>query len=427
MMLAPNPEFFAEADDVVQFKIVDSEEELHSGSDDGIFRPLFTHQVFGENEQGEINKIFGYRDLKVKVNVSPGRLNTHISIESTSQFQGVVKPDNVIAKIADWLPKDAAGAPAYTQSVDEFARKLEDEASFVPIGELVKKDVLDGNTSVETYLYDGATPGAVEYHDRLQFFLVWYIDGARFIGLDDLKWKVFTTFKREEVAGRAKYSFTGMLTMYEYYAWRTDGKERGAAVNFSEVFNEPFVDNIRPRISQVFVMPPHQRKGHGRRLLQAAYDYCIAKKSVVVDIAVEEPSEGMVRLRDVVDVQNAIAQIADPATFFSQPYTVAAGKTLTDVLLLGKEQARRVYEIAQLHFLDIADETKMKAFRLSIKTKLIQPVVREKKQEEKMIKNMVEEELKTHNETQKAFRDRLHQDFEQLVQDYRSVLECIRV
>ena len=85
-------------------------------------------------------------------------------------------------------------------------------------------------------------------------------------------------------------------------------------------------------------MPPHQRKGHGRRLLQAAYDYCMAKKAVVVDIAVEEPSEGMVRLRDVVDVQNSIAQIADPATFFSQPYTVAAGKTLTEVLLLGKEQ-----------------------------------------------------------------------------------------
>ena len=86
-----------------------------------------------------------------------------------------------------------------------------------------------------------------------------------------------------------------------------------------------------------------------------------------------------------------------------------------------------MYEIAQLHFLDTADEAKMKAFRLSIKTKLIQPVVRDKIQEEKMIKKMLDEELKTHNETQKAFRDRLHQDFEELVQEYRSVLECIRV
>ena len=233
-------------------------------------------------------------------------------------FKGKIEPDNVIAKIADWLPKDASGRPAYTESKDEFARKLEDESTFIPIGELVKKDVVDGNTSVETYVYDGSTPGAVEYHDRLQFFLVWYIDGARYIGLDDLKWKVFTTFKKEEVAGGIKYSFAGMLTMYEYYAWRNVGTERAAVIG-SDVFDDPFVDNIRPRISQVFVMPPHQRKGHGRRLLQAAYDHCLAKKAVVVDIAVEEPSEGMVRLRDVVDVQNALAQIPDPATFFSHP------------------------------------------------------------------------------------------------------------
>lgn len=382
--------------------------------------------IYYFSDQGDVNKIFGYRDLKVRLNVTPGRLNTHISIESTGIFKGKIEPDNVIAKIADWLPKDASGRPAYTESKDEFARKLEDETTFIPIGELVKKDVVDGNTSVETYVYDGSTPGAVEYHDRLQFFLVWYIDGARYIGLDDLKWKVFTTFKKEEVAGGIKYSFAGMLTMYEYYAWRNVGTERAAVIG-SDVFDDPFVDNIRPRISQVFVMPPHQRKGHGRRLLQAAYDHCLAKKAVVVDIAVEEPSEGMVRLRDVVDVQNALAQIPDPATFFSQPYTVAAGKNLTEVLLLGKEQARRVYEIAQLRFLDSTDAAKTTAYRLSIKTRLIQPVVREKKQEEKMIKNMVEEELKTHNETQKRFRDRLHLDFEQLVQEYRSVLESAHI
>jgi hypothetical protein len=100
----------------------------------------------------------------MQLNVTPGRLNTHLAIESSETYAGRVKPDNITEKIAEWLPKDASGAlSSCTQSADDFVRQLEEEATFVPVGELVKREEVEGNTSVETYLYDGTTSGAIEY------------------------------------------------------------------------------------------------------------------------------------------------------------------------------------------------------------------------------------------------------------------------
>jgi histone acetyltransferase 1 len=269
----------------------------------------------------------------------------------------------------------------------------------------------------------------------LQFFLVWYIDGARYIDLPDLKWKVFTTFEKVESEGIATYSLTGMLSMYEYYAWHMTGsKVKGKAAASSgggkggseEIFNKPFVECIRPRISQVFVMPPHQRKGFGQRLLQAAYDYCLAKKANVVDVAIEEPSDDMVKLRDRVDCQNCLSQIPNPQGFFSQPFSETSLKTMRETLLLGKAQARRVFEILQWHFLEVTNPAAVRAYRLSIKTRLIQPVVREKKEEEKLTKGMVDEELDTHNKAQKAFRDQLSKQYDDLIDQYKGVLHSVR-
>jgi hypothetical protein len=54
------------------------------------------------------------------------------------------------------------------------------QADFEPFGELVNREPLrDGAGSVDTYFYDGETAGAAEYHAKVQFFLVWFIEGAR--------------------------------------------------------------------------------------------------------------------------------------------------------------------------------------------------------------------------------------------------------
>ena len=56
------------------------------------------------------------------------------------------------------------------------------------------------------------------------------------------------------------YAFAGYMTVYNYYA---------------------YPDKIRPRISQVLIIPPFQRQGHGAELLQAFYNDSHAQAKVL--------------------------------------------------------------------------------------------------------------------------------------------------
>ncbi len=66
------------------------------------FAPVFTHQVFGENEA-----IFGYKDLKVKLYYTPDTLSTYIGLKYTSQSDSP-KPDNVVKVLSEYIPKGDA-------------------------------------------------------------------------------------------------------------------------------------------------------------------------------------------------------------------------------------------------------------------------------------------------------------------------------
>ncbi len=63
------------------------------------FAPVFTHQVFGENEA-----IFGYKDLTVKLYHTPDTLSTYIGLKYTSQSDSP-KPDNVVKILSEYIPE----------------------------------------------------------------------------------------------------------------------------------------------------------------------------------------------------------------------------------------------------------------------------------------------------------------------------------
>ena len=86
-------------------------------------------------------------------------------------------------------------------------------------------------------------------------------------------WSYLLNFKR------TRYKSIGFLSCYNYYC---------------------YPDKKRPRISQVLVLPPYQKCGHGARLLTAMYDHACADP-LVCDITVEDPSENFTRLRNFVD------------------------------------------------------------------------------------------------------------------------------
>lgn len=100
-----------------------------------------------------------------------------------------------------------------------------------------------------------STPGFREYHERLQAWIMFYIDAASYIDIDDDNWRIFLMFEKTGGPGNCKYSIVGYLTVYQYYAY---GRE---------------TNKKRPRISQMLILPPYQRQGLGSQLLETVYKY----------------------------------------------------------------------------------------------------------------------------------------------------------
>ena len=45
----------------------------------------------------------------------------------------------------------------------------------------------------EVYRCSASTPGFLPYHENFQTFILWYIDAASYIDVDDDKWRFFVT------------------------------------------------------------------------------------------------------------------------------------------------------------------------------------------------------------------------------------------
>ena len=294
--------------------------------------------------------------------------------------------DDVVAKLAEWLPG------GYTLDEAEFARQLEEDAAFVPIGEKVH-EYGRADRIFEVYHCDTGAPGLVEYHNRFQTFLIWYIEAGSFLDLTDDKWRILYLLERVDGPTGPAYRSAGMLTIYHWFA---------------------YPEHVRPRISQVLVLPPFQRQGHGADMLQQAYAQC-RLESKLKDIAVEDPSDGFTRLRDFVDATNGAAAFSPD--FFSQPFSDEASEKIRAALFVSKRQARRVFEILKLRFLAPGDAAGAERYRLEVKQRLFQPYV-----QRKALKELAPEEQEHWEKQRKASRDELQPEFERLSEEYMQII-----
>ncbi|RWS18177.1 histone acetyltransferase type B catalytic subunit-like protein, partial [Leptotrombidium deliense] len=185
----------------------------------------------------------------------------------------------------------------FISNIDGFAATLEKEPNFTPFGDLLtvftmddKQQLKDGGDAnvkrvFEIYKSESNDKAFQNYHENMQTFLLWFIDAASYIDIEDDRWDFFLLYEKVVSNGIPNgqsgtsvigYHFVGYMTVYRYYA---------------------YPENTRPRISQVLVLPPFQKKGLGVRLLEAVYSYYKTKKSVI-DVTVEDPSDNFTRLRD---------------------------------------------------------------------------------------------------------------------------------
>ena len=359
-------DFVAVANEVVTFKLVRTVNDLdldNVASSQETFQPEFTHQLFGEQEN-----IFGYKDLRVRILYSSSRMNKFVSIKysqmiSPKMCKGV-DPDDVLEILKEKIPGK------WFTNIDLFTQEIEKESSFSPFGEKQSQHVVtkEGVTrTFEVYRTEASKdPGFLDYHSNIETWLLWFIDGASYIDVDDSKWEFFTLYEKTPLDGSSvngsgmngtpgRYHFVGYCTVYRYYC---------------------YPDKTRPRISQFLILPPFQRQGLGSHLLNSIYDH-YKPQSVVTDITVEDPSDTFVRLRDYVDCVNCskLESFRKEKLMEGWNEEVMGGEA-RDKLKINVKQARRVYEILKFKNINRNDEEAVKPFRLEVKSRLNAPFLK---------------------------------------------------
>ncbi|CAB3383957.1 Hypothetical predicted protein [Cloeon dipterum] len=299
------------------------------------FKPEMTYQVFGQKEI-----IAGFKDLQVNLVYGAGSLRTLLDIKFSKKIDAnVLEAENVEEKLNGFIPKD------YFTSIDNFSMGLDkEEKEFTPPGEKIREFSIETESGEQTFEIYNAAPykdnKMKSYCERMQTFIMWYIEAASFVELDDEKWNFFLLFEKYKFDNSTRYAFVGFVSTYEFYC---------------------YPDNIRPRISQMLILPPFQKAGLGVELLSSTHDF-YRGISKVTDIAVESPSHEFQRLRDFVDClacqklpEFAPSKLKD--NFSKEMEAVAKGK-----LKMGKKQAQRVYNILKLHSCNREREEDLEAY-----------------------------------------------------------------
>ncbi|KAI8437644.1 hypothetical protein MSG28_011895 [Choristoneura fumiferana] len=388
-----------DGNEVLEIKLVRSPDDIED--EETSFAPEMCHQVFGENEN-----IFGYTDLRIRLYYSAGSLQTYLGIEYTEKIEPSVSDGMKADDIEGAMKKILA--PGYVTNLDQFVSLLEKDNSFRPMGKMIHSytsSPREGGEkhTFEVYMSDTSTPGFLGFHERLQTFLLWYVDAASFIDVDDDQWTFFTVFEKYSTSdGARRYAVAGYATVYRYYAYPA---------------------HARPRVSQALTLPPFRRLGLCAALLKAIYSHFVILPEVI-DMTVEDPSEDFQRIRDYVDCKNCETLPAFfPAKlqqgFSSEMVTQACAK-----FKLSKRQVRRVYEILRLRATNTSDKTAYLEYRLDVKNRLNAPFQKKKLEMKKLEKVLKPEEYAAALSSLGAHETqaRLASQYAALEHEYRRVL-----
>lgn len=122
--------------------------------------------------------------------------------------------------------------------------------------------------------YFGSNAEFTPFKERLEVLFLFYIDGASFVFEAIDTWQYYVIFKR--LPGKTRKNVVGVLSKYVF---------RLSALK------------ERHRISQVFILPPYQKYGHGKELLDVVYSRSLEDPNCF-EITTEIPSFEYQCLRD---------------------------------------------------------------------------------------------------------------------------------
>ncbi|CAJ0967872.1 unnamed protein product [Ranitomeya imitator] len=190
----------------------------------------------------------------------------HYTSKVDEKFEEV-QADDVESKIREIIP------PGFCSGTDDFVSLLEKEVNFKPFGPIIHTYKVYNEEACEEFTYeihkaDLTCPGFREYHERLQTFLMWFIETASYIDVDDERWDYFVVFEKYNKDGTTLFATVGYMTVYNYYV---------------------YPDKTRPRVSQMLILPPFQSEGHGAQLLETVHRYYVTSPNILDVTGIVEP------------------------------------------------------------------------------------------------------------------------------------------
>lgn len=355
------------SNDCILFKYIFDAEDINDenskkpANELDTFRPEYTHQIFGDEEV-----IFGYKNLRIDYYLTPGLLHAYIGLKckekiTPQRFDGI-EPDDVFRAFADF-----GCSPGFTRNIDVFCtEKLKQDLEFVPFGTKLNEytrgphDERKQVATFEIYKVDSTmdeyeSQKFIDYLDRVQTVLVFYIETSNFLDTDDPRWTHYFLYEKLKNASSPsgfRYATIGYLSVYNYYC---------------------YPDKMRSRVSQILIFPKYQNAGHGAQLVESVYKDVI-QNSTILDITAESPSQEFIRLRDYVTTKMccSLRSFRDKESLkssFSSEMIQEAMKTYK----IPKFQSRRCYEILRLAVTNQHNVDEWRNYRLFIKNRLNKP------------------------------------------------------
>ena len=151
-------------------------------------------------------------------------------------------------------------------------------------------------------------PAIKQIIKRIQIFVPFFIEGGRYIGVDeadDDRWTIFFLYEKQTLPGQdaPSYVFAGYSTVYRFFHL---DKTKGLTTPSSDIVLDGSFDLMdlpcRSRISQFLVLPPFQGKGVGPAFYSTLFNE-YQRHPQTVEITVEDPNEAFDDLRDVTDLK----------------------------------------------------------------------------------------------------------------------------
>ncbi|KAF1808824.1 acyl-CoA N-acyltransferase [Eremomyces bilateralis CBS 781.70] len=404
-------EWLSEANSVVHLALAQDNPQGKLTTISGPFPPSMTYAIFGEEEQ-----IFGYKDLRITVNFRAHDMRPVIDIGYSAQFTpiGDVKPVDLKAALANFFP-----ASALDKAADQEIETAHTEAQWTPPGDMVAEYQQDGRKFQIWRASFLEHPEAKRIFHNMQVLVHLFIEGGTTDLLDEPddslgRWKIYFLYEvRPSPKFRIPYIFNGFCTTHQF--WTFPHKEALIALGIPgsipvpgtsappESIAAPFRPPIdettgfykqssgldspsRLRISQLIILPPFQRKGHGHRLYSTIFAEMHASKWTY-ELAVEDPSEEFDWLRDLHDYAFLLqypefAALSLPTTIPAAKFKPEAPIPLNDIVpqdvlknlrLKSRIAKRQFHRIVEMHLLAQIPSLNRSRIRISKKAQTVNP------------------------------------------------------